>query len=175
MCKNPPLIASNDEIIRHLAYDTAISSWVLNIGEHKEEMIYDIIDGTTLVKLCDVGVRPTQLAQTVLRTCTTGIVETCPLDWTDEFFRAQCEAGFGGNCSTKNVMFRNIHCVDCNSIGSDENLMCETTISGGGELPNFMTLLIWQSQEKRTRCQQDTPVYDPFKQICRSIHIEGKS
>jgi hypothetical protein len=72
-----------------------------------------------------VGVLPTELAKTVLRTCTGGTVDTCPEDWNDEDVRALCESYIAQVCLGDTV-YRNDYCGICNNNGSFQGLACST-------------------------------------------------
>jgi hypothetical protein len=176
-CYNAWLNISNDEIIRHLVYNTVTSSWVLNLSAHPELLIFNNPKPSKLVYNCTVGVSPTELANTVLRTCTRSTVDTCPEDWTDEDVRAQCEGDVAHVCLGDSV-YRNDYCGICNNNGSFHGLACSTfgnRFGPVGTLPDFTVLLNWHQMTERATCQQDTEEYDPFDKTCRTVYMEAES
>lgn len=169
---------TSDELLEHLAYDTATSSWVLNMTTHPELLIFDNLRRSTLVYNCTVGVKPTEKARAVLRTCY-NTVDTCPEDWTDEDVLAQCEAYTAHVCANGTV-YRNRYCEMCNNNGSFDEFAChmfDFRIATEKESPDFRVLLNWYSLKERDMCQQDTKQYDPFTRTCRTAFIatEGNS
>lgn len=174
-CHDVWLKITNNEVIRHLAYNTATSSWVLNMTANPELLIFDNPEPSTLVYNCMVGVEPTKLAQTVLRTCYNSTVDTCPEDWTDKDMLAHCEAKIAHMCAS-GIMYRNYYCDMCINNGSFRELDCSVIdirlMSGPRD---FTVLLNWHSLKERDTCQQDTEQYDPFKNTCRTAFLATDS
>jgi hypothetical protein len=177
-CHGDWLNVTDDDFIRYLAYNTATSSWVLNMPAHPELLISDNTKPSTLTYNCAVRVRPTELASEVLRTCNSSIVDTCPEDWTEEDVLAQCEAYTGRVCAN-GTMYRNHYCAMCNNDDRFQDFDCPVfDIRIGTETlaPEFGKLLNWRSLRESHPCQQDTEQYDPFRKTCRTAFIatEGK-
>ena len=176
-CPDVWLKVASDELIRHLVYNTATSSWVLNMTSHPGLLIFDNPKASTLVYNCTVGVEPTDLARKVMRTCNSSTVDTCPEDWTDEDVLTQCEAYTAHVCANGTV-YRNHYCERCNNNGSFHNLGCHmfgVRIATEKSSPDFSLLLNWHSLKERDTCQQDTEQYDPFKKTCRTAFIATES
>jgi len=175
-CPDAWLNVTSDELIRYLAYNTATSSWVLNMTVHPELLIFDNPKPSTLVYNCMVEVKPTDLALTVLQTCYSSTVDTCPEDWTDENVLAQCEVNTAHVCVSGTV-YRNQYCAMCNNNGSFHELGCNMfdIRIATKESPDFRVLLNWHSLRERDACQQDTEQYDPFKKTCRTAFIATES
>ena len=178
-CNDTWLNVTSDEFLRYLAYNTATSSWVLNVTAHPELLIFDNPEPSTLVYNCTVGVWPPVLEHTVLRTCYGSTVDTCTEDWTDEDVLAQCEAYTAHMCAD-DIVYRNHYCGMCNNNGSFHGLACttfSTRFGAGGFPPDFRMLLNWHSLRESATCWQDTEQYDPFQKTCRTAFIatEGKS
>jgi hypothetical protein len=176
-CPDAWLNVTNDEFIRLLAYNTATSSWVLNLTAHPELLMFQNPKPSTLVYSCRVGVSPNDMARTVVRTCYSSAVDTCPEDWTGEDVRAQCEAYTTHVCANGTV-YRNQYCEMCNNNGSFNGFTChmlDTRIATEEFLPDFRVLVNWHSQGERDTCQQDTQLFDPFQNTCRTAFIETES
>jgi len=174
-CQGAQLNITNDELVRHLAYNTATSSWVLNLTAHPELLVSDKL--STFVYNCMVGVSPTHLARTVLRTCFSSTVDTCPEDWSDEDVLAQCEVYTVHVCASSTV-YRNYYCGMCNHNGSFLHLGCpmiDIRIGTTESSPDFRVLLNWQNLREGDTCQQDTEQYDPFRKTCRTAFIATES
>jgi hypothetical protein len=179
LCEDASLNISNEEFIRHLAYNTTTSSWVLQVTAHPEMLIFDNPKPSTLVYNCTVGVTPNDLASTVLRKCYSRTVDTCPEDWTDEDMVAQCEAYTAHVCDMDTV-YRNEYCGMCNSNGSFHDLGClhelgcsvfDIRIATEIFSPDFTVLINWNSIIDRGTCQKHTEQFDPFKKTCRTAFI----
>ena len=176
-CDNAWLNMIGDENVMYLAYSTATSSWVLNVSAHPELLIFDNSKPRMLLYNCTVGVWPTELSRTVLRTCKNSTVDTCPEDWTDEDVQAQCESYTAHTCLS-GIVYRNHYCGICNNNGSFHGLACSTiTVRINFEelLPEFTVLLNWHRLRERNKCQQDTEEYDPFRKTCRTAFMEAES
>jgi hypothetical protein len=135
-CGDARLDISKDEFKKHLTYNRKTSSWVLNLSANPELVIFDNTKPTTLVYNCTVGVLPTELAQTVLRTCTRSTVDTCPEDWTDEFVRAKCKE-YTEHVCVGDTVYRNVHCEICNNKSSFDGSACyffDKSIASGENL-----------------------------------------
>jgi hypothetical protein len=192
-CGNPRLNVSDDEIISHMSYYTASKLWVLNMITYREVLKRCNSWPSGILYSCAVEVFPTELAQTVLRTCNRRILDTCPDDWTDDYVRAQCEE-YTAHVCLGDTVYRNYHCGVCNNNGCFYGSKCSEIsnwIAPGNkwsgpecgrsnvgwppkEIPNDFTLLLnWQ--RRRDACQQETEQYDPFKQTCRKSFTERNS
>jgi hypothetical protein len=177
LCEDAWLNISNDELIRHLAYNTTTSSWVLNVTAHPEMLIFDNPKPSTLVYNCTVGVTPNDWGSTGLRKCYSHTVDTCPEDWTDEEMVAQCEAYTAHVCDSDTV-YRNEYCGMCNSNGTFHDLGCPMIgirIATGTSSPDFRVLINWNSVIDRDTCQKHTEQFDPFKKTCRTAFIAKES
>jgi hypothetical protein len=172
-CENAWIDLDEEEIINLLVYSAATSSWVLNITEHPELMIFQ---DYKRVYSCRVGVQAPELSRTVLRTCDRSSVNVCPEDWTSEEVRAQCEAYTAQTCLNGTV-YRNFYCGLCNNNGSFYGSACfEVGVrkQSTPQPPDFTVLLDWHRLRKRDACQQGTEQYDPFTRTCRPLFMDAE-
>jgi hypothetical protein len=174
-CENAYIDLDDEQIINLLVYSETDSSWVLNITENPELMIFQ---NYKQVYSCRVGVQAPEVLSTVLRTCDSSAVNVCPEDWTDEEVRAQCEA-YTAHICLNGTVYRNHYCGLCNNNGSFEGSVCMkvgTRTHTTQQPPDFTVLLDWHRLRKRETCQQRTEEYDPFTRTCRPVFVdtEGK-
>jgi hypothetical protein len=172
-CENAWIDLDDEEIINHLVYDTTASSWILNITENPEFMIFE---NSKQVYSCKVGVQAPKISRAVFRTCDSNTVNVCPEDWADGEVRSLCEAYTALVCLNGTV-YRNRHCGTCNSNGSFEGSACHkigTRWQTTEQPPDFTVLLDWHRLRRRDVCQQATEEYDPFTRSCRSVFGEAE-
>jgi hypothetical protein len=178
-CENAWVNFDDDVFINHLMYNTATSSWILNITENPELLIFQDLDNSDPSRLlynCRVGVLAPETLHPILRTCSSSIVNTCSEDWTDEGVRAQCQAYTAHMCLNGTV-YRNHYCGVCNNNGSFHGFHC---LEFSWRLwpptlpPDFSVLLDWRSLRKRDICQEETEAYDPFTRTCRPAFVEAE-
>jgi hypothetical protein len=175
-CDHAWLNISNEMIINHLVYNTTTSSWVLNLTAHSELLIFHNPKTSTQLYDCTVGVWPPALSHTVLRTCDSSTVDTCPEDWTDEDVRAQCEA-YTAHVCLNDTVYRNDYCRICNSNDSFHGVAClqfSVRVPLEKLSPDFTVLLDWRRLRERNTCQQDVEEYDPFAKTCRTAFMEAE-
>lgn len=175
-CENAWIDLDDEEIINHLVYNTTTSSWILNITENPEFMIFQ---NYKQVYSCRVGVQTPEMLREVLRTCDSSTVNVCPEDWTNEEVQALCEA-YSAHMCLNSTVYRNHYCGMCNNNGSFQGSFClevGTRSKTTQQPPDFTVLLDWHRLRRRDTCQQVTEEYDPFTRICRPIFVEaeGKS
>jgi hypothetical protein len=175
LCDNAWLNVSSEMLINYLAYNTETSSWVLNLTAHPELLIFENPKSSTQLYNCTVAVWPPELPDTVLRTCNSSTVDTCPEDWTDEDVWAQCQA-YTAHVCLNDAVYRNHYCGICNNNGSFHGLPCVKlkVRDRAPELPEFTVLLNWHALRERDTCQWDMEEYDPFTKTCRTAFMEAE-
>jgi hypothetical protein len=172
-CDNAWIDLDDQQIIDLLEYNAATSSWILNITEHPELMIFQ---NHKPVYSCRVGVKPSEEPRTVFRTCDSTMVSVCPEDWADEGVRAQCEAYTSHICHD-GAAYRNHYCGICNNNGSFEGSVClevGTRKKATQQPPDFTVLLDWHRLRKRDTCQHVSEEYDPFARTCRPVFVQAE-
>jgi hypothetical protein len=138
------------------------------VSAHPEQLISDNPNPSELVYNCNVGVLPTKLAKTVLRTCTRSTVDTCPEDWADEDVRVQCES-YNAHVCLDDTVYRNDYCGICNNNGSFHGLPCSTyNNSIGSEDTSFYSKHENNYFEKYL---EDIPFYHEFKIVWSNITV----
>lgn len=172
-CENAWIDLDDEKIINHLVYNTTTSSWILNITENPEFMIFQNYDQ---VYSCRVGVQAPEVLLEVMRTCDSSTVNVCPEDWTDEEVQALCEA-YSVHMCLNSTVYRNQYCGMCNNNGSLQGSVClnvRTRLKTTPRPPDFTVLLDWHRLRRRDTCQQVTEEYDPFTRTCRPVFVEAE-
>ena len=109
---------TEDEIRSNLVFDFQLNKWVVN---------YTSPNGSQVIKECSISpVFPTS-AESSIRSCKPGLIESCPSSWSDETVANEC-ASYQASRFTDRVGYRNTACALCNGVNAT-SLKCSPILT----------------------------------------------
>ncbi|XP_069704809.1 uncharacterized protein [Periplaneta americana] len=149
----PTVSVSDDDIVRHIAYDMATKEWTLNINAE--------------LSTCKLHHIPPDTKFNVLRSCEVNVVSDCADDWTDLNTEHLCHAYTAlEKCNMQ--VYRNPHCFICNGFRFPQDCSKFVLPPWRPVLPSLSLLLDWKRLEKTTCAKGE--IYDPIYCKCRKVY-----